>query len=371
MSLFAKTGRAVVCALTVIACAASVSAQERHRAAGIDYEFVGRPGWIPATVTAADGVDLRFLAIHTIDGFRVDGALWQPKGARPETTPLVISVHGSGGNFHSSGVAGFASAGLAAQGYAALAINTRQHDGYIYTDNFYDIRKDIDAAVWAARALKFRAIVLHGFSLGNIQVQYYAASDWSPDIKGVVLTGSFANLAWKTRHVIDPDEANYRAMFDAAQNQLRGGRQGEKMPVEMNWRGRRSMPMSGQHFLTYRWDATAVADGTYWIKRIPRPILIVHDEGDALVADEEPAQLAAAAQAEGSIVPSVRLVSLPNPKGDNPTGHAFSDNRETLIGTIVAWLKAQELLPAPTAAPVARPAAPATTSAATQADGRR
>ena len=372
MGLPVSFARVAICALASFACIAGAAAQERQRAAAIDYAFVGRPGWLPDAVAAPDGVELRFLAISTIDGFRVDAALWQPKGRAPESLPLIINVHGSGGNFHSSGVAGIAGPGLAAQGYASLSINTRQHDGYIYTDNFFDIRKDIDAAVWTARALHFPAIVLQGFSLGNIQVQYYAASDWSPDLKGVVLTGTFANLPRKTRQVINRDEENYRALFDAAQDQLRGGRQADKMPVEMLWRGRKSMPMSGQHFLTYRWDGTGVADGTFWIKRIPRPILIVRDEGDAIVAAEQPVELLAAARAPDSIVPSVRFVSLPNPKGANPTGHAFADNRDKLIETITGWLKEQGLQPAaPVVASEHGIAPPVETSAAAQVNKAR
>ena len=372
MRLVGRVMRAGFAAFAAFVVVLPAGAQERHRAAGIDYELAGRPGWLPASVTAPDGVDLKFLAIHTVDDFRVDAALWQPKGAAPEATPLVINVHGSGGNFHSTGVTGFASPALAEKGYATLSINTRQHDGYIYTDNFYDIRKDIEAAVWTARALKYRSIVLHGFSLGSIQVQFYAASDWSPDIKGVAISGAFANLAWKTRYVVDPDQANYRALYDSAEQQLRVGKPGEKMPVEMNWRGRKSMPMSAQHFLTYRWDGTSVADGTFWIKRIPRPVLIVHDEGDPIVAGYEPEQLYAAAKSDESIVPAAKLVTLPNAKGENAGTHGFSDNRGPLIDTIVTWLKELGLEPAPSAAPVAseNPAGgPASANTAAHANG--
>src|SRR4029078_1899875 len=189
--------------------------------------------------------------------------------------------------------------------------------------------------------------------LGSIQAQFYAASDRSPDIKGVALSGAFPNLCWKTRYVIDPDQANYRALYDSAEQQLRVGKPGENMPVEMNWRGRKSMPMSAQHFLTYRWDGTSVADGTFWIKRIPRLVLIVHDEVDPIVAGYEPEQLFAAAKSDESIVPSCKLVILPNAKGENAGTHGFSDNRAPLLAAMVAWLKELGLEPAPLGAPVA------------------
>ena len=75
-----------------------------------------------------------------------------------------------------------------------LAINTRQTGAAVNTDNFVEIRRDIEAAVYTARALGYKTLVLHGHSLGNIQVQYYAANNWEPDIKAVVLSGTFGNL---------------------------------------------------------------------------------------------------------------------------------------------------------------------------------
>jgi pimeloyl-ACP methyl ester carboxylesterase len=40
------------------------------------------------------------------------------------------------------------------------------------------------------RALGYRSIVLQGHSLGTIQVAFYAATDWDPTIKAVILTGA-------------------------------------------------------------------------------------------------------------------------------------------------------------------------------------
>ena len=31
------------------------------------------------------------------------------------------------------------------------------------------------------------------------------------------------------------------------------------------------LPVTGQHFLTYRWEKTSVADGTFWISSHPPP----------------------------------------------------------------------------------------------------
>jgi pimeloyl-ACP methyl ester carboxylesterase len=40
------------------------------------------------------------------------------------------------------------------------------------------VRRDIEAAVATVRALGYRSIVLQGHSLGTVQVEFYAATDW-------------------------------------------------------------------------------------------------------------------------------------------------------------------------------------------------
>jgi hypothetical protein len=95
--------------------------------------------------------------------------------------------------------------------------------------------------------------------------------------------------------------------------------------------------------LTYRAEESSTADGTYWIRRIPRPVLMVQDEGDTIIQSFEPNMLLAAATAHGSLVPHVKFVSLPNPKGPNPGWHGFVDNQELLANTIMAWLQELKL----------------------------
>jgi len=208
-----------------------------------------------------------------------------------------------------------------------LTISTRQHDSLINTDNFVEVRRDIEAAVYTARALGYRTLVLYGHSLGNIHVQYYAANTWDPDIKAVLLSGTFANLPWKSPHMLVQDEEAYRALSEAAMKSLREGHERDALPLRMRRTGDLEEPVTGQHFLTYRSEASSAADGTYWIKRIPKPILIMRDAGDAIVPPFEPYMLLSAATSPGSLVPDVKYVMIPNPKGANPRGHQFLDNR--------------------------------------------
>jgi pimeloyl-ACP methyl ester carboxylesterase len=313
-----------------------------ERAAGIDYDFVERPANLPADFQALPGTSVRFLAIKAIDGFRVDAALWQPADKPASATTLIVGVHGSGGNFAGAPI-GSVSPLLAAKGYGALTISTRQHDALRNTDNFLEVRRDIEAAVYTARALGYQTFVLWGHSLGNIHVQYYAANTWDPDIKAVVLSGMFANLPWRTRYMLIQNEDTFGRLSEAAIKSLREGKERDVLPLRMRRTGNEDEPVTGRHFLTYRSESSSTADGTYWIKRIPRPILMVRDAGDAIVAPFEPYALLSAATAQGSLVPSIEYVLLPNAKDPNPMpfslrGHLFVDNREPLVETITRWL---------------------------------
>jgi pimeloyl-ACP methyl ester carboxylesterase len=321
---------------------ASGSGAAAERAAGIEYTFVARPADVPTDYDAPASISLRFLVLTALDGSRVEAALWQP-GDRPvDTTTLVINVHGSGGTFHGP-PNGFLSKGLAVKGYGVLGINTRQSGQRVNTDNFFEVRRDLEAAAYTARALGYRTLVLHGHSLGSIQVQFYAATNWDKDIKAVILTGMFANLPWKSRHLLVQDEERFAALREAALKALGEGKEGELLPGGMRRTRGQAEPVTAQHFLTYRASESSTADGTYWIARIPRPILLVRDEGEIIVQTFEPSMLLAAARAHGSLVPSITYVLLPNPRGPNPDGHFFSDNREPLASTIVAWLREQNL----------------------------
>ena len=290
-------------------------------AASIAYEDAPPPGGLPDDMQAPPGVSLRFLSIKALDGFEVQAALWQPGDKAPAQTTIIVQMHGSGGNLASLPVRTIARA-LSAKGYAALSISTRQHDDHVNTDNFFDVRRDIEAAVVTARALGFRSIVLQGHSLGTVQVTFYAASDWDPAIAGVILTGAFGKLPWKSRHILIQDEGKYKALAKASREALKAGIAAENLPIKMRWIGGVETPVTA---------------------RIPRPILVLRDDADGVVLPFEPYMLLSAAQTEGSLVPSIKYVLLPNHRAPSREGHIFTDNTEALTDAVAAWLGEQQL----------------------------
>ena len=333
-------------ALTLIAAAAlAFSIPAGHAAeiaASIQYDFAQPPAGLSDDFAPHEGISLRFLAIKAIDGFQVDAALWQPDRKPATDTTLVVMVHGSGDSYQKPPQSALG-ARLAAKGYSVLAISTRQHDDAINTENFFDVRNDIDAAVRTGRALGYKTIVMQGHSLGNIQVQYYAATTWDRDIKAVILLGPFGNLPWKTRSILVQNEDSFKTLVDAAMKSLREGTLDKVLPVKMHYFTGQDVPVTGQHFLTYRWSETSVADGTLWIRRIPKPILVVRDQSDGIIQPFEPYQLLAAAHAEGSLAPSIDYVILPDTKPVSLKGHFFGGNEQPLADVIAKWLADRHL----------------------------
>jgi pimeloyl-ACP methyl ester carboxylesterase len=315
-------------------------------AASVEYEFTARPAGLTEDFNPIGETSLSFLTIKTIDDYAMEAVLWLPAKKEAAETTLVVMVHGSGGSYRRAPESTLGPR-LAANGYAALAINTRQHDDKVNTDNFLEVRRDIEAAVQVGRALGYKILVLQGHSLGTIQVQFFAATNWDPDIKAVILLGAFGNLPWKSRNLLVQDEARFRALIEASLISLREGTLDQVLPVKMRFSTPVSsttasagpdIPITGQHFLTYRWDRTSVADGTFWIQRIPRPILIVRDQSDAVVQPFEPHMLLSATQSEGSLVTSIDYVLLPSAKPLSLSGHYFAGNEQPLTDVIAKWL---------------------------------
>ncbi len=204
--------------------------------ASIESEAAQPPAGLPDDMQALPGASLQFLTIKAIDGFKIQAALWQPEGMPTDIT-IIVQVHGSGGNLASLPLRVIARA-LSARGYAALGISTRQHDEHVNTDNFFDVRQDIEAAVVTAKALGFRSIILQGHSLGTVQAAFYAATDWDPTIKAVILTGAFGKLPWKSRHILIQDEERYRALAVASREALKAGA-GCRSPADQDALARR------------------------------------------------------------------------------------------------------------------------------------
>jgi pimeloyl-ACP methyl ester carboxylesterase len=158
-----------------------------------------------------------------------------------------------------------------------------------------DLRRDLEAAVQTARALGYRSVVLQGHSQGSLHVQFYAATTWDADVKAVILLGAFADLPWTAQRAHsrrgELQRADRGIDEGIARGDTRRGAAGKNALVHGQ-----QVPITAQHFLTYRWDTGSIAGGTFWIRHISRPILLVRDQADAFILPFEPYALLSAAQ---------------------------------------------------------------------------
>jgi pimeloyl-ACP methyl ester carboxylesterase len=278
------------------------------------------------------GAAARFYEVTSLDGRTGTAVLVAPDSPAP-SAPLVISIHGSGGSITSPPVH-LLSLGLPVTGVPVLALDTRQANEAVNTDSFYATARDIEAAFWVARSLGYDRIVLHGHSLGTSQVTYFAATHNHPEIVGVLLTGMFADLPWKSRHLLINDEQAYARLGAEATALAQRGEFATVLSEPMRWLYGHEMPVTAQHFLSYRQTGTAGARSVDWIARVPYPLLMVRDANDPVINYFEPGQLEAAASA--GISPSVTSVLLPSPAGSN--GHAFEKTGDALTELAAGWL---------------------------------
>jgi pimeloyl-ACP methyl ester carboxylesterase len=301
-------------------------------AASVGYQPLSDPADRPTDYAPPPGVRLDYYELTSLDGRAGLAAHLVPDEVAPGV-PLVISVHGSGGSIGGQPVR-LLSLGLSERRVPVLAINTRQTGDAVNTDNFYATVRDIEAAYWMARDLGYDQIVLHGHSLGTSQVSCFAATHWHDTTAGVVLTGMFADLPWKSRHLLINDEATYAALTEEAVAAVQAGDYSRVLAAGMPWLGGRTMPVTAEHFLTYRHVGLAGARSVEWIKRIPYPLLMVRDENDPVIEYFEPGWLEAAL-ADG-LAPAVRSVLLPSAAPSN--GHAFEKSGDLLVQTVHDWI---------------------------------
>jgi hypothetical protein len=85
-------------------------------------------------------------------------------------------------------------------------------------------------------------------------------------------------LPWKSRNILMQNEDTYKKLGAAARTALATGRAADILPMRMPYLGGRQTTVTAQHFLTYRDEQASAADGTYWIARIPYPILLLRDQ---------------------------------------------------------------------------------------------
>jgi pimeloyl-ACP methyl ester carboxylesterase len=151
---------------------------------------------LPAPIPEA-ACSVEQVRLHTGDGVLLEGILYRP-AASPRSAAFLL-VHGFGANYYEAYFPALARA-AAAQGYASLALNMRDHDAGPKVSDFRDNQADIAAGLAHLRSLGYPKAVLLGQSMSTNRVLYYQAATRDSGIVAVVLVSGPGNLfEWNVR----------------------------------------------------------------------------------------------------------------------------------------------------------------------------
>jgi pimeloyl-ACP methyl ester carboxylesterase len=260
------------------------------------------------------------LRLSTGDGTETAGALFLPVGRPPRAG--VVVVHGYGGNFY-SGVPGHLTSALAERGFAALAINLRDHDAGPKTTRFEDGRWDVLAAMDELTRRGTEPIAVVGHSLGTNTVLHVAAESRDPRLRAFVLIAAPGNaFEWNVR-LFGKERA--AAVLEEAQRLQAAGRGRELMSVDLGPLGRALY--SADHLVSLRGPATR-SDPYRNLLAVSAPVLVVHAGADRLVDPDVARRLRGAAAAAS------RADLLEVPGAD----HGFSRHQTVLADAVERWL---------------------------------
>src|SRR6266849_3707110 len=270
----------------------------------------------PATGCLAEQVALR-----TADGMLLDGVLYQP-AANPRPTAILL-VHGFGSNFYSGYFPFFARA-AAEQGYAALALNMRDHDTGPKVSDFVDTEADIAAGLTYLRKLGHSKLVLLGQSMGTNRVLYYQAATSDANVAATVLVAGPGNLfEW---NVWQFGRNKAQAVVDEALALQAAGHEQQLMLIDLGPLGKNLY--TARYLLSLR-GPDSRSDPYQNIRKVTSPVLILQGKADRLV--------------EPGIAERLRRAATPGARVDliyfDDADHYFTKQEARLAEHIFGWLK--------------------------------
>ena len=231
-------------------------------------------------------------------------------------------VHGYSGNFY-SGIMAFLPEALSDYGFATFALNMRDHDRGPKKNRFEDNRYDIAVAVDEMARLGYNPIFLLGHSMGTNRVLYYFSKTRDSRINGVILTGPPGNLFEWNISIFGQETAS--KVLGQAQDLVAKGKGNQWMLINLGPLGKALY--TAKHVVSLRGPKT-VSDPYKNIRRISKPILIVHGLGD------RPANPDVTDRLQKSAAPGtpVTVVKIPG------ANHGFSGNEQDLVSAVNRWL---------------------------------
>ena len=272
------------------------------------------------------------------DGVFLDGALWLPAAGFSETAIALFS--GTGAEFYNSLFA-YLGPGLAAAGYAALAINRRDHGGFFGFRTLADGAADQGLAVDYLISRGAERVVAGGHSYGTITVPWYVAE--TDDARGpaMLLYAPLGDLR-PASITICGGQDEYDRIVTEAREMVAAGRGGEAFLIPPMVPG--GMPLLHTHevFLDKRGPESRAVPIDILRRTGDRKMLGIRDP-----ADPYPATLPPARERLEAANPNLYYVLLDDVRdgASSPDAHYYRGREAEILDLTLGWLNRIGLAP--------------------------
>ncbi len=268
----------------------------------------------------------------------LDGVLWLPGSGGSETA--IALFPGTGAEFYNS-LFSYLGPGLAAAGYAALAINRRDHGVHFGFHTLADGAADQGLAIDYLISRGAKRIVAGGHSYGTVTVPWYIAETDDARVPAMLLYAPLGDLRPASITICGGQDAHDRIVTEARE-MVAAGRGGEAFLIPPMVPG--GMPLLHTHevFLDKRGPESRAV-----------PIDILHHTGDRKMlgirdpADPYPATLPPARERLEAANHNLDYVLLDDIRGGatSPDAHYYRGREAEILGITLDWLNRVGLAP--------------------------
>lgn len=280
-------------------------------------------------------VRTELVRLRTDDGAVLDGARWWPAGAPPSAGFALCP--GTATEFF-SGWLGWLGGRLAREGFAAVALNRRDHGALAGFHDMETAAMDQRYAIDLLGAAGVERVVLAGHSYGTLTVPCYMAASGDPRVAALVLYAPLGDLRQATVEICGGRE-EYERVVAQARAMVAAGRGQEAFMIAPMIPGGLPLVHSYEVFLRKRGPEASTVGPDLLRRLAGLPVLAIRDPHDPFPATRPPTQ-----QQLEAVGSHVRYVLLSD-RGPSANAHGFEGRENEVLGVTLDWLGAQGIRP--------------------------
>lgn len=272
------------------------------------------------------------IALETDDGMTLSGALWTP--SHSAATTAIALFAGTGAEFYEPLFIRLGE-GLAAAGFATVALNRRDHGQYFGLHRLHDAAMDQRYAIDLLCARGAGRVLLAGHSYGTVTAPYYVAETDDARVAGLILLAALGDLRQGSIAIVG-GQKSYDAIVADCTAAVAAGRGNETFLIPPMVAGYPPMLHSYDVFLDKRGpDSRAVP--VELIRHVgARPLFAVRDPADPFPATLPPAQEMLEA-ANPNL--TYRLLELGRAASPTANAHYFAGREDEVFRHLMTWMQ--------------------------------